>query len=298
LGPIVREAHKGPVTATVHMRPRTPRFGDRIHLVIDIQHTPQCQVEELDLGARLGHLRVRGREGPNRVDEHRLRYVLSAEAERTGVNIVRFPALFFTVLKGEGAGKRHKLPIPTLEIQVAGWPKGQEPKLKDLGTPLLAVSLPARRRSLFFWHLTAAVLTGLLLFLHLATRRAREREVAPPAVDPKEEARLALEWLLSRGHIEAGRFGLFYLELTGIVRRFIERTTGLRAAEETTEEFLRELPSSEAFDRPQQEALKAFLEAADLVKFAAQIPSGSEVEGAVDAARRFCGLLVEEGKSS
>ena len=36
-------------------------------------------------------------------------------------------------------------------------------------------------------------------------------------------------------------FALYYMELTAVVRRYIERTTGVRAPEQTTEEFLHEV---------------------------------------------------------
>jgi hypothetical protein len=44
-----------------------------------------------------------------------------------------------------------------------------------------------------------------------------------------------------------GAFKEFYLRLTGIVRQYIEGTTGIRAPEQTTEEFLRDVRSSNTF---------------------------------------------------
>ena len=64
----------------------------------------------------------------------------------------------------------------------------------------------------------------------------------------------------------------FYLRLTGIVRQYVEDTTGIRAPEQTTEEFLRDMRSSSVFPADRSARLAEFLEAADLVKYAGQEP--------------------------
>jgi hypothetical protein len=86
----------------------------------------------------------------------------------------------------------------------------------------------------------------------------------------------------------------FYVELTGIVRRFIERTTAIHAPEQTTEEFLREIGSGAAFTRDERQRLKDFLESADLVKFAAHQPQFVDVEEAFRRAKVFVGLAPTE----
>jgi hypothetical protein len=86
---------------------------------------------------------------------------------------------------------------------------------------------------------------------------------------------------------------LFYVHLTGIVRRYIERTTGVHAAEQTTEEFLREIGAGDVFDQAERERLAAFLEAADLVKFAAMEPTTRDIEMTFQRAKAFLGLDAE-----
>ena len=87
---------------------------------------------------------------------------------------------------------------------------------------------------------------------------------------------------------------LFYVELTGIVRRYIERTTGVRAPEQTTEEFLREITAKETFDGMFSRRLKNFLESADLVKFAGLHPRKDDIEEAFHRAKVFIGLEQEK----
>jgi hypothetical protein len=86
----------------------------------------------------------------------------------------------------------------------------------------------------------------------------------------------------------------FYVELTAVVRRYIERTTGLHAPEQTTEEFLREAGAGDVIARDERQRLKDFLEAADLVKFAAHQPLSQDIEEAFRRARTFVGLTAYE----
>ena len=79
----------------------------------------------------------------------------------------------------------------------------------------------------------------------------------------------------------------FYVELTGIVRRYIERTTRVSAPEQTTDEFLRATTDHPEFSLDKRSQLREFLESADLVKYAAFNPNEYDIQTAIDRARRF-----------
>ena len=83
---------------------------------------------------------------------------------------------------------------------------------------------------------------------------------------------------------------LFYVELTAIVRRYIERTKGIHAPEQTTQEFLQEISRRKDFPAEQSRRLRSFLEAADLVKFAAHQPREEDVEESFRRAKCVRGL--------
>ena len=86
----------------------------------------------------------------------------------------------------------------------------------------------------------------------------------------------------------------FYVELTAIVRRYIERTKGIRAPEQTTQEFLLEISRRKDFPAEQSRRLKSFLEAADLVKFAAHQPREEDIEESFRRARAFADCADRE----
>ena len=71
------------------------------------------------------------------------------------------------------------------------------------------------------------------------------------------------------------------------MRRYIERSTGVRAPEQTTEEFLREIVTNSAFTDEEQRRLQQFLESADLVKFAGHQPAQEDMDASIKGAREF-----------
>jgi hypothetical protein len=79
----------------------------------------------------------------------------------------------------------------------------------------------------------------------------------------------------------------FFVQLSGIVRRYLENRFGLRSPELTTEEFVEELADSPDMVRSHQRLLREFLNRADLVKFAHLVPDPADVELSLESARSF-----------
>ena len=86
----------------------------------------------------------------------------------------------------------------------------------------------------------------------------------------------ALQRLRSAPRTTAAEIEAFYVEVSAVLRLYLEERFGLRAPERTTEEFLRELESGAALAREHRAELKQFLSQCDLVKFAAYRPSEND----------------------
>ena len=116
---------------------------------------------------------------------------------------------------------------------------------------------------------------------YLAWRREARRQSA------YEVARRRLDQLLARPRPSGDAVDAFYVELSGIVRGYLENRFELRAPELTTEEFLASAGASPDLTAAHQTLLREFLRQADLVKFARARPSGADIEQSLDAAGSF-----------
>ena len=119
------------------------------------------------------------------------------------------------------------------------------------------------------------------MFLWLRRAEARARETA------FDRAIARLDRLRRQGLPDIAGLDAWYVELSDIVRRYIEARFGLRAPERTTEEFLAEAGRSAELSPPHRELLSAFLERCDRVKFARYSPAAEESEDVLALARRF-----------
>ena len=127
-----------------------------------------------------------------------------------------------------------------------------------------------------------AALGAILYGLTKLSRRVREYRMSPV-----ERAIAELQRLLSRNLPSRGLFKDFYIELTMVVRRYIERSHGIRAPEQTTQEFLAAAAQEPSFTPEVLAQLRTFLESADLVKFAGQEATTSMADDATAKARVY-----------
>lgn len=131
------------------------------------------------------------------------------------------------------------------------------------------------------WIALAVLVLALLLILFWWWRR-RKPAVTGETLVQRTPAELALAALAT---LKAQNLPVevFYTRVSDIIRQFIEGQFGLHAPERTTEEFLAEarLPVES------MALLGAFLQEADLVKFARLQPGPEDVARAFGAAEKF-----------
>lgn len=144
--------------------------------------------------------------------------------------------------------------------------------------------MEAQRRRLWPWIAglgggLAVALVGLIWW----GRRPRKRPPPPPA---HEVALERLRVLVDKKLVESGQVEAFFVEITSIVRDYIEQAFDLKAPEQTTEEFLNNITVVPAVAR-HRAALEPFLTAADEVKFARVQPDPSRIQRTFDTAREF-----------
>lgn len=142
------------------------------------------------------------------------------------------------------------------------------------------------RRAIFGGFILLGLAVTLVLALVRLTAWLRHQQRLR-RLTPRERAVGELERLLARQLPQKGLFKDFYIELTLVVRRYIERAHGIRAPGQTTEEFLAAARNHPRFPDRVLGSLRLFLESADLVKFAGQESNPQIAEQAVGTARAY-----------
>ena len=187
-----------------------------------------------------------------------------------------------------------RIPFPEVSIQVRSMlPDDAEVDPRAMKPPMEWPSaLPRRLLPALLAVALIAVLVGLFCGWFMGRRRVAL--APPPPIDPHAQALASLQALADRKLIEKGEAEPFYIELSAIVRHFIERRFGLKAPELTTEEFIREATDSGQLRPAHQDLVRQFLEQSDMVKFARFQPEPADMRAGFEAAER----LVNETRAS
>ena len=301
--PVRKEYQRGPVTVAVGLDRTDMSVVDRIHLSADIT-MPE------DYGARITL--------PNS-DEAEVSGAADQPAKFTvGDSQITDPSLadkglirqtWTWTLEPFLPGKYQ---IPPLKVGF--WKKGQSTTNEmetdsldfavksvlttnvETPTPPDIKPVPLPRR----WDHVIAVLIALIAVCIIATIIIlRRRRTAGAAVEiripPHEIAFRALDELVAEDLPGQGFFKPFYQRVSDILRRYIEGRFNLHAPEQTTEEFLENLRSSQDLDSKYRPLLAGFLKECDMVKFAELQPAAGDAARTVDTCRAFiAATLVDE----
>jgi hypothetical protein len=270
--------------------------GDLVPVTLTIAAADGIVYQLPDLGGSLGRLELKER---SRIVTERRRggsvqkvllWVVGWEPGKHAVTAL-------TLNYRDSAGRRGVYRIPAYSIRIlSALPKGKSK------AELLALDVKGTKKPLGYpadliwlgWALAAALLItgGYFLGRKLFNRTGHSPEgIAEPdagSIEPADViANRRLAALEQTGYLEAGDFKRYYAELSECAREYLENRFRIRALEMTTEEFLI-LAASASQLRPEHQAmLTAFLQAADLVKFAKFIPARGEAEQDLDLIRRL-----------
>jgi hypothetical protein len=154
-------------------------------------------------------------------------------------------------------------------------------EIEDIRPPIYSPS------ALWLVILLASLLV-LAIIAYFLWPNPKPKIVRPPL--PKETARTRLKEAKAR--ISSDNAYEFSVEVSDILRSFIEQQFGIKAVRQTTIEFLNEASQTSHFDLAHQEMLRHFLVACDALKFARAPAGEAETEALFEQASAF----VEEAK--
>lgn len=292
----------GPVRASITVEPEAPRIGDPIELVLEVSAEKGVEVLMPEFGEALDRFTVIDFAPSERIDAKgrtvaRQRY--SLQLSRSGPQSIP-PLLVEFVDRRPGrtpapeGADAYELLTERIEFDVQSVLASDDSL--DLKAPLGELG-PQQGPEAPTWPWLVAVAAVLLAASPFLARawlgwRAQARRQSAYQI-----ARSELDGLLYGPRPtsdDAVALDVFYVSLSGIVRRYLEDRFGLHSPEQTTDEFLDDLASSPDLRRDHQDLLHEFLRGADLVKFAHQLPQPAEINTSVALAQRF---LEETGEA-
>ena len=283
----------------VRVWPREPRLSDLVEMDVTVEAQPEVEIKPPAFGQAVGDFLIRdySERPPAAGSGNVRRFHYQLEPAHAGKHLIRSVSIEFVDRRANSEAKAQPVLIETepLEVKVTSEFGGAAPSLANLEPMVAPQSVP--RVSGMAWAIGAVVAGVLAIAAAVVVMRRRKRRPieVPPGGGPEEIAREALAALLAENLPGAGLYKEFYLRLTGIVRQYVEDTTGIRAPEQTTEEFLRDMRSRQAFPPERGMRLAEFLEAADLIKYAGQQPGEGQTEEAIARAQEFVGLEPAPG---
>lgn len=270
--------------ATARLSTNRIHLGDPVLLQASVLHEPGQRVVWPE-PARARAIVVRNSSQPPQATGPREARTWEITSLEIGTHAVFTNGVTLIAADGSSSG----VPLPELTLRVDSLLAGAT------NTALRDLKALARwpRPALHAAFLMLAAVAGVAAMAALAVlllRRRRERPAPLAETPPHERALQALARLRASGWMESGDVQAFYVELSAIVRRYLEERFGLRAPEQTTEEFIRSASTSRLLTIEHQLSVTQFLEQSDLVKFARHQPTADDMQAALQAAER----LVQE----
>lgn len=278
----------GPVKATVSLTPAKPRIGDILTLTLRVEADANTKVELPPFGEALGRFTVvkftpKREQGPDGKEVHVQVYQLQAPASGRQ----RIPQL------------RLEYSVPSKDDEVRELLTEELPVLvesvvpsKELGEDL---SPPPGELDetpgvpWWTWPLAGALLALGAAAAVFAKRSQKQREALALRLGAYDRAMKRLAELERRGLPADDEADAWYVELSGIVRHYLEDRLQIRAPELTTEEFLQHAHSHTLLQEAARDLLSQFLALCDRVKFAGYRPGQDESEAAFALAKSVLG---------
>ena len=289
---ISKVTESGPVKATVQVWPAKPTLGDPLWLRLTVESAPGTTVTlPLDIDA-LGRFGVTGwdKQDSRRPDGGAIQ-TRSYELGIPSSGKHRIPPLRLEIIDQRTPAKDAAAPAPiellTEEIPIDVAPVLAAKTNAELRAHRGALDPEVGRQPWWPFAAGGAALLILAVGALTAVRRLRARRAERARISAYDAAIERLAALEGTGAPDPDAADAWFVDLSGIVRQYLEGRFALRAPELTTEEFLQEARRAPELTPEHREQLTQFLERCDRVKFAGYRPDSEESLATLRAARSF-----------
>jgi hypothetical protein len=278
-----------PLAVTTRITPDPSHIADRLLLEVTVAY-PAGYTVNLPTGvsfAPMHRLEVEALE-PEPTGQG-LRRVFRIALQHFSTGEATVPGFALTYVDPDGQVKTHSVAAQTFSVD-ALLANEADPSRKG-EDPARSLVYPNERAQWVILASALALVIGALgSWLYL---RWRSRTVEVPVVPPRPAHEIALEALQrleSRTNemLQGERQILYFLELTEILKGYLQRRFAVEALDRTTEELRRELiRSTQAIAPLHVDEVVKLLQSCDLIKFARQTSTPSEALAALMQVRRM-----------
>ncbi len=298
---VERATERGPVRAVVRVEPASVLIGDTVALSLEVVAEDGVELFMPEFGQSLDRFAIIDFVPHEKVDdEGRTVATQHYTLQPPGSGKHTVPPILVEFVdrrpgkrqapEGEDAYEliTERLAFEVRSVLPADAEAGLEPPLGRL-EPLATARAP-------LWPWLAAVFVLLAAAAPFAWQRWAAARTLARRRSAYEIAHSRLSVLMQRPRPGPDEMDQFFVELSGIVRRYLEDRFELRAPELTTEEFLDAASGTPDLTEENRGFLRGFLRSADMVKFARLIPEREDIDGALGAADRFLEQTKEGAK--
>jgi len=286
-------AEEGVISVSSKVDKSRITIGDLIKYTVTVTHNRDVKVKMPGLGANLGGFEI----GDYHVHEPKKKgdkiistvdYTISTFF--TGEFEIPPLTVSYTV-PGDSIPKT--LTTEKIKIIVESMKPSKEGDIRDIKPPL---EIPRNWWYLIRWFVLGIILVALGVFGFIIYRRKKEGKTflptrPEPIRPPHELAYEALDKLQNSDLLAKGEIKRFYIEISEIIRQYIEGRYFIVAMEMTTTDVLRKL-SEAGVNGEDFQLFKNFFDKCDLVKFAKHIPSQDENDEII----KFAYAIVDRTK--
>lgn len=261
--------------------------GDPARLFIEVHHNPAAgKIQWPAVADSFGKLEVTEKGKIDTVSEAQGNVMYRQRITITGFDsgLFKVPAISFTVTPASGAP--YTLQTDSFQLLVQTVPVDTTKEFKPIKNILLVQETWWEK---YMWYVIGAIVL-LAIAIPVTIYLARRKPKAPAPKAPqvplqdrvlKELAELEAQQLWQKGLVKE-----YYVQLTGIVRNYIEERFNTPAMELTTDELLYKVQYHREL-QPYQSMLAGILHTADLAKFAKGQPLPQEHFDAMENARQL-----------
>ena len=290
----LRTKQLGPVTVATSLTPTEPIIGDQLTLHITVDAPADVEVLMPEFGEALDRYRIvdfvpRKKVNSDGSTTYSQKYTI--QPYQSGEQSI--PPILVEFVDNRPGKKPSPDDLDAYEILTdridftvkSVLPAGASNELKPpLGELELKTESPINGRS---WLLAIVIGAGVVVGI-IALVLAKKWKNQVIRRNAYEIARTRLDQLMARPLPETVEaVESFFIEISAIVRRYLENRYELRAPDLTTEEFLSLAGQGDNLSRDHQALLQEFLRQADMVKFAGVSVSPDDIKRSTDLASRF-----------